>query len=195
MPKIFRVLLATAALILAGAGCNLASDNLATVDVAGGNEAKVEAGAQIEVREENSADEGSEADKARDLALTAKAELAANSGGVKAEASVSPVPGAGLYEDYSPAKLTLANTGKVVLFFKASWCPSCRSLDLDILKNLNAIPKDVAILKIDYDSSDDLKKKYGVTYQHTFVQVDAQGQMITKWSGSPTLVSLLSQVK
>ena len=40
----------------------------------------------------------------------------------------------------------------------------------------------------------DLKKKYGVVYQHTFVQVDKDGNLIKKWSGSPNLSSLVTQV-
>jgi thioredoxin-related protein len=29
----------------------------------------------------------------------------------------------------------------------------------------------------------ELAKKYGVTYQHTFVQIDAEGNEVTKWNG------------
>lgn len=101
---------------------------------------------------------------------------------------------AGLYEAYTPDKLARAETGDVVLFFHASWCPSCRGLNADIEKNLSAIPSEVSILKVDYDTESELKKKYGVTYQHTLVQVAADGTMINKWSGSPTLMSLVSQI-
>ncbi|MCC7436258.1 thioredoxin family protein [Candidatus Nomurabacteria bacterium] len=101
----------------------------------------------------------------------------------------------GSYEIYSPEKLALANDGKVVLFFKASWCPTCKAVDADIKANLSSIPDNTNILTVDYDNSTDLKKKYGVTYQHTFVQVDATGNMIAKWSGSPTLASLVSNIK
>lgn len=101
---------------------------------------------------------------------------------------------AGSYEAYSPEKLARAETGDVVLFFHASWCPSCRGLNMDIEKNLGAIPAGVSILKTDYDTESELKKKYGVTYQHTLVQVNADGTMISKWSGSPTLSSLVSQI-
>ncbi len=41
----------------------------------------------------------------------------------------------------------------------------------------------------------DLKKKYGVTYQHTLVQVDAAGNTIKKWSGGNTLSSVLSMIQ
>ncbi len=100
----------------------------------------------------------------------------------------------GSYEAYAPAKLARAETGDVVLFFHASWCPSCRGLNADIEKNLGEIPSEVSILKVDYDTETELKKKYGVTYQHTLVQVDAEGNMINKWSGSPTLSSLVLQI-
>jgi len=104
-------------------------------------------------------------------------------------------PNAGSYESYAPEKLAFAETGNVVLFFKASWCPTCRALDKNIKENLSAIPTDLKILEVDYDNSQELKQKYGVTTQHTLVQVDKDGNMISKWSGSPTLLSLVAQVK
>lgn len=101
----------------------------------------------------------------------------------------------GTYEAYSPEKLAWAEHGKVVLFFKASWCPSCRSLDADIKGNMASIPEGVTILEVDYDSSTELKKKYGVTQQHTLVQVDASGNQIAKWGASPTLADVVSKIK
>lgn len=101
----------------------------------------------------------------------------------------------GSYEAYAPEKLVRAETGDVVLFFHASWCPSCRSLNSDIENNMSAIPEGVSILKLDYDKETELKKKYGVTYQHTLVQVDKDGNLIKKWSGSPKLSNLVSEIK
>lgn len=101
----------------------------------------------------------------------------------------------GSYEPYSTDKLAYAENGDVVLFFRASWCPTCRTLDKDIRANISNIPKGVTILDVDYDNSSDLKKKYGVTYQHTLVQVDSSGNMITKWQGSRNLNSLISEIK
>ena len=102
----------------------------------------------------------------------------------------------GSYEAYSSEKTRMASaTHNVVLFFRASWCPTCIAVDKDIKANAKSIPESLTILDVNYDNSTDLKKKYGVTYQHTFVQVDAQGNLIKKWSGSPTLVSLVSEVK
>lgn len=82
----------------------------------------------------------------------------------------------------------------MVLFFKANWCPTCTEVDTDIKNNEASINPDLAIMIVDYDESDDLKIKYGVTYQHTFVQVDQNGELIKKWSGSPTLDELSSEV-
>jgi thiol-disulfide isomerase/thioredoxin len=101
----------------------------------------------------------------------------------------------GQYTLYDASKVAFAKDGKVVLFFRASWCPTCRSLDGDIKANLSQIPQNILILDVDYHKSTDLKKQYGVTYQHTLVQVDASGNMITKWSGSAGLSELLTQVK
>lgn len=101
---------------------------------------------------------------------------------------------AGSYEAYDASKISRGEDGTVILFFHASWCPSCRALNSDIEKNLGTIPEKISILKTDYDTETELKKKYGVTYQHTLVQVDQNGEMIKKWSGSPNLNSLLSQI-
>ena len=103
---------------------------------------------------------------------------------------------AGSYEAYAPEKVTLASaTHDVVLFFRASWCPTCRAVDADIKANLSKIPSSLAILDVNYDNSTALKQKYGVTYQHTFIQVDKDGNLIKKWSGSPTLSALVSEIK
>ena len=102
---------------------------------------------------------------------------------------------AGSYEVYAPSKLVKANSGKVVLFFRAVWCPTCKALDVDIRAHLSDIPKDLTILDVDYDNSVALKQKYGVTYQHTFVEVKADGTLIKKWSGSSTLATLVSEVQ
>lgn len=101
----------------------------------------------------------------------------------------------GGYEMYSPEKLAMAEKGKVVLFFKASWCPSCRALDADIKASLSDIPAGVTILEVDYDKSAELKQKYGVTMQHTLVQVDKDGNQITKWSGGATLEDIVKNIK
>jgi thioredoxin 1 len=101
---------------------------------------------------------------------------------------------AGSYELYSPEKISKAENGKVVLFFRAGWCPTCRALDSDIRTHLKDIPADLTILDVDYDNSTALKQKYGVTYQHTLVRVDENGELIKKWGKSETLSDLVSQI-
>lgn len=109
--------------------------------------------------------------------------------------SITTATKQGSYEVYSDEKISKATSGKVILFFRASWCPTCRALDSDIKSNLMNIPEGVTVLDVDYDKSSVLKQKYGVTYQHTLVQVDSKGNMIEKWSGGSTLAELLTHIK
>lgn len=95
-----------------------------------------------------------------------------------------------MYTAYAP-ELVGAHE-KTVLFFHADWCPSCRAADAGI--KTWKLPADIAVLKVNYDDSQDLKKKYGVTYQHTFVQVDAQGNLIKKWSGGNSVEEIVEAV-
>ena len=102
----------------------------------------------------------------------------------------------GVYKDFSPSALAEAtkNGGKAVLFFWAAWCPYCKEANADFTANAGQIPAGVTVLKVDYDAEKDLKTKYGITYQHTFVQVDANGSLITKWSGGG-VKELVSNIK
>ncbi len=98
----------------------------------------------------------------------------------------------GSYSTYNLSKLANAEKGDVVLFFHAGWCPKCKETD----KNFNATqtPDGLTILKIDYDNSTELRKKYGVTIQHTFVQVDKDGNELKQWNGSYTYDDIKAQV-
>ena len=76
------------------------------------------------------------------------------------------------------------NLGKKrVYFFHAKWCPTCKAADAEFSQNGNKIPDDVVLYKTDYDNEKELKTKYGITYQHTFVLVDENGNEIRKWNG------------
>jgi thiol-disulfide isomerase/thioredoxin len=100
------------------------------------------------------------------------------------------------YLPHTPtAVATYAERGDVVLFFRASWCPSCRALDSDIVANLTSAPSGLTILDVDYDMATDLRRQYGVTTQHTLVQVAADGALIKKWSGGATLASVVAEVQ
>lgn len=103
-------------------------------------------------------------------------------------------PKVGTYTDYNNNDFTKID-GKIVLDFYAPWCPSCRKLEKDIKKSLMDIPANVTILKVDYDSETGLKNKYGVTRQHTLVQVDQNAKMFKRWSGGSTLESILEELE
>jgi thiol-disulfide isomerase/thioredoxin len=79
-----------------------------------------------------------------------------------------------------PAAQALAGKGPAVLFFAADWCPYCQADLRDI--NANGLGG-IAIVVADYDTTAELKAKYGITVQDTFVQIDAQGKQLATWVG------------
>lgn len=107
--------------------------------------------------------------------------------------ALADAPKAGIYSPYS--EKAAAAPGRTVLFFHAKWCPSCRSADKAFQAEAASLPVDVNLLKVDYDSQSDLKKKYGVTGQTTFVWVDAKGNSLKKWMGSQSVAEVLGQLK
>ena len=116
----------------------------------------------------------------------------AASGGSAAAASDAAVP-AGAYltrAEYTEQAASRAGT-KVVYFFHAPWCPTCRATEKAIARD--GIPAGLTLVKVDYDSEDDLRKQYGVTTQHTFVQVDPSGAEIAKWTGSEGGAEILAK--
>lgn len=99
------------------------------------------------------------------------------------------------FTDYTPETFSsVPEADTVVLFFHATWCPTCKQLADDITANVDRIPSDVRILLVDFDTATDLKQKYGVTLQHTLVQVDTAGIEAGRWIATPTLDELLVQL-
>lgn len=93
------------------------------------------------------------------------------------------------YRDYEEFDFAKNSNQKRVLFFHASWCPTCKIADRGFLDNLELIPKDVIVYKVSYnddfvsDEDQVLARKYGITYQHTYVIVDEMGEAVKKWNG------------
>ncbi|MEO8527666.1 MAG: thioredoxin family protein [Pseudolysinimonas sp.] len=85
---------------------------------------------------------------------------------------------AGAYVDYTETAISQA-AGRTFLFFHAPWCPQCRSIESDILAE--GVPAGVTIIKVDYDTHQDLRQQYGVTLQTTFVEVDASGNALQSY--------------
>ena len=106
---------------------------------------------------------------------------------------VAPPAAPGVYKDYSASAVSEgAANGDVVLFFHASWCPTCRTLDSAI--SGSDIPEGVTILKVNYEDALELRQQHGVTYQHTLVKVDGSGNQLSKWSGGSSLQSILNNL-
>ncbi len=92
------------------------------------------------------------------------------------QSSVATPSETGVYTPYTESAFAAA-TGKKVLYFHAPWCGQCRSIEAGIVPG--AIPNNVTIFKVDYDSRQDLRKAYGVTMRTTFVVLD-DNETITK---------------
>ncbi|MBM3227538.1 hypothetical protein FJZ27_01590 [Candidatus Peribacteria bacterium] len=115
-------------------------------------------------------------------------------------AAPTPVPSSAERMEQSEASYipyaegVLTNGQTKVLFFHAAWCPECKKADA-LLKQW--FPSDAfsrSIYAVDYDTAKDLKVRYGVTYQHTFVVVDGSGKKISSIQG-PTETQMKALLK
>lgn len=93
------------------------------------------------------------------------------------------------YAPYTAQLLADSVNDRRVLFFYANWCPTCIPADKSFSEGISQIPEDVTLIRVNYNDTEtdqeekDLAKKYGVTYQHTFVQIDSDGNAVKKWNG------------
>lgn len=97
------------------------------------------------------------------------------------------------YADYAKDMAMAAKGAHVVLFFHAPWCPDCRATEQSL--TTAGVPDGLTVVKVDYDSMTDLKQKYGITQQHTFVLVDAMGDKKAMWTGSASGQAILDKAK
>jgi len=107
--------------------------------------------------------------------------------------SVNPSQNIDAYQDYTSDYLS-TTSGTRLLFFHAPWCPQCRQLENDIISN--GLPEGVAVIKVDYDSSQQLRQRYGVTLQTTVVRVDDNGDFVEKYVpyDSPTFANVAANL-
>lgn len=105
----------------------------------------------------------------------------------------TPESSPGKYVDYTDT-VVATTTGTKLLFFHAPWCPQCRELEADI--KANTIPTGTTIIKVDYDSNQSLRKKYGITLQTTIARVNDQGELVKKFVAydSPSLGSIIKNL-
>ena len=93
------------------------------------------------------------------------------------------------YQEFSETALSDSDDKRRVLFFYANWCPTCKAAEQDIQENIDELPDDVVIIRVNYNDTNtnenekELARKYAITYQHTFVQIDAENNAIKTWNG------------
>lgn len=90
----------------------------------------------------------------------------------------------GRFLPYQQSSLNNYPGSKLVLFFNADWCPTCQVAKKAFSEQANNLPENLIIFDVDYDEHQDLRRQYGVTTQHTFVQVDSMGGELKQWTGS-----------
>lgn len=95
------------------------------------------------------------------------------------------------WDDFDADRAAYADTD-VVLFFHAPWCPSCRATEDAI--DADGVPDGLTIVKVDFDSATKLREEYGVTVQHTFVHIDADGAAKKKWTGTLSGVDIAAEL-
>jgi thioredoxin-related protein len=97
----------------------------------------------------------------------------------QAEAESVETVEAARYIEYSEANLANTKNTKQVVFFHAPWCSTCIAFEKEIIAQ--GVPAGITILKADYDTETDLKQKYEVRLQSTFVLLDADGNVQQAW--------------
>jgi thiol-disulfide isomerase/thioredoxin len=113
----------------------------------------------------------------RDQTKNVPADHSVQSGPSAQQQTQPSVPGR--YVDYS-SDLVVSASGTKLLFFYAPWCPQCRALDASIKSS--TLPDNLTIFKVDYDSNQPLRAKYGVTIQTTVVKIDDVGDKVTSYT-------------
>lgn len=100
-------------------------------------------------------------------------------------AATMPLPGDDAVDEmlvsgvYMPYEEGFIGDGEpAVLFFHATWCPICKRTDEVLTQWYEEEDFPLSVYQVDYDSAEDLKARYGVTYQHTFVLVDGEGNAV-----------------
>ncbi len=98
----------------------------------------------------------------------------------------------GQYIQYQSWIIQTLTWSRILLFFHADWCSTCKSFDEQI--RTTQLPWDLIILQVDYDTADDLKKQYSILSQSTFIQIDPQGNMYKRWLGKSQLKDILDNL-
>lgn len=100
------------------------------------------------------------------------------------------------YLDYSDQNFSNSQrAGRTLLFFAATtWCSNCVELEKQIKTHLSDLPKDLTILKVDYDNDAKTKANYAVTSQTTLVLLDKNAKEIKRWIGTNSFNDLMQNI-
>ena len=136
-------------------------------------------------------DETNETMMEEEMAMNDEVEAGEEAEATDASATASE---SGSYQDYDPAKVAASDAEHIILSFHAPWCPSCRALEQDITADLSAIPAGVEIYKVDYDTATELKQRYGITRQHSLIEIAADGTAEGSVTHPATLAQLVASL-
>lgn len=108
------------------------------------------------------------------------------------------------YTDYSKAAFDQARSeGKIILvYFYANWCPTCRAqqpANDQAFAQLADNPQ-VAVFVSNFNDSEEtgedkaLQKEFDIPYQHTFLVINAEGEVTYKYTGQLAAEEIVSRV-
>jgi peptide methionine sulfoxide reductase msrA/msrB len=96
-----------------------------------------------------------------------------------------------IYTDYDQTTLS-SLSWDIVLFFHADRCPACIAAEKSFLAS--GIPDGLTILKVDFDTATELRKKYTVLSQTSFVLIQPDGTMIKRWVWGRTIQDIIEKI-
>jgi len=74
----------------------------------------------------------------------------------------------------------IGNGQTSVLFFHATWCPACKKNNGLLEEWYGAEEFSRSVYKIDFDTATELRQKFGITGQDTFIVIDGSGNEIER---------------
>ncbi len=126
-------------------------------------------------------------------AAMTKEDASTKDGDAMAKTDASPTAarslGGGFYEPFSQARFDAAQAESKIVFleFYANWCPICKQQEPPIEAAFEQITDERVVgFRVNYndDQTDEdernLARQFGVSYQHTHVILDAQGNVEAK---------------
>jgi methionine-R-sulfoxide reductase/methionine-S-sulfoxide reductase len=97
------------------------------------------------------------------------------------------------YIEYSAEILKNAKQEFIVLFFHANWCPTCKAFEETVLTEV--IPENIVIMKVNFDTEAELRKKYNILSQTSFVIVDNKWNLRKRWIGARSITDIIEKTQ